>query len=133
MSKLHISDAFPPFHVFELEVQHYHITHITCITPFADFFPQIDITYFSCITHSDNFLTQCQYYMHNPLCLFLNLMFGITILHILHALPTVLILSLIINITHIAHITCITTCVCFWTWVQHNYVPSVSILCILHM
>ena len=101
--------------MWQLGLQHYHFTHITCITPSAIFFtnsilhilhtlPAVlvfklgvwhyHITHITCITPSANFFTK-------------------SILHILHALPTLLIFSLNVNITHITHITCITCCACF--------------------
>ena len=73
---LHILHALPPAVVFQLGVQHYHITHITCITPSAEFaqklilhilhalppllffFNIINITYIACIIPSSDVFTQ---------------------------------------------------------------------------
>ena len=83
---LHILHALPPEVVFQLGVQHYHITYIM---PTAGFFEKS-------ILHILHALPPLQFFYTMPILL------------ILQALPTVLVFKLEVRHYHITHITCIT-------------------------
>ena len=108
---LHILHALPPAVVFQLGVQHYHITYITCITPSVEFAQKLIlhiyyIHYPLCWFFQQNLYYI--YYMHYPLYWFFHSMLILHILHILHALPPAVVFQLGVQNYHITHIICIT-------------------------